>query len=101
MKHLTLIIHANAQQDLADFLRSLTHITRFTFSPVEGHGVQDESDPFLCAHDRVVGHTPKVRVDVLLEDQDVETLLDTLKQTRGLAGQTSYWLTPVEQGGSL
>ena len=102
MKHLTLIIHTNAQQDLADQLRSLEQVSGFTFSHVEGHGVQVESDPFLSARDKVVGYTPRIRVDILLKDCDVDVVLESLRKTSyGLKGQGLYWITAVEQNGHL
>jgi len=102
MKHLTLIIHTNVQQDLTDQLRGLKQVSGFTFSHVEGHGIQVESDPFLSARDKVVGYTPRVKVDILLEDSDVELVLDLLRnQINGIAGQGIYWVTTVEQNGRL
>lgn len=102
MKHLTLIVHTNIQQDLSDQLRSMEQITGFTFSKTEGHGVQVENDPFLSARDKVVGYTPRVRVDILLEDSDVDKVLDILRtSTLGLEGQGIYWVTEVEENGRL
>jgi nitrogen regulatory protein P-II 1 len=102
MKHLTLIIHTNAQQDMADQLRSLEQISGFTFSDAEGHGVEVESDPFLSARDKVVGYTPRIRVDILLEDGDVDLVLESLRKTTyGIEGQGIYWVTAVEQSGHL
>jgi len=102
MKHLTLIIHHNVQQDLADQLRSLEQVSGFTFSHVEGHGVQSERDPFLSARDKVVGYIPRVRVDILLEDNVVDSVLDTLRNTaQGIKGHGIYWVTPVEKNGRL
>ncbi len=102
MKNLTLIIHANAQQDLADRLRSLEQVPGFTFSHAEGHGVQVEHDPFLSARDKVVGYVPRVRVDILLEDVDVDAVLKALRSTRnGIDDQGIYWITPVEKSGRL
>ena len=40
MKNLTLIVHANGQQALADTLCSIKQASGFTFTPVEGHGAQ-------------------------------------------------------------
>ena len=57
MKQLTLIIRANAQQDVTDHLRMLEQVQGFTLSHVEGHGAQSEDDPFLSARDKVVGYT--------------------------------------------
>ena len=103
MKNLTLIVHANVKQALADTLRSVKHVSGFTFTPVEGHGAQDSRDPTLSARDRVVGYTPQVRVDILLEDDgDVEVVLEALRTADcGLAGRGIYWVTPVEQQGRL
>lgn len=102
MKHLTLIVHNNVQQDISDQLRSMDQISGFTFSHVEGHGVQVETDPFLSARDKVVGYTPRVRVDIILEDSDVDLVLDTLRNsTFGIKGQGIFWVTAVEENGQL
>lgn len=102
MKHLTFIVHTNIQQDLSDQLRCMEQVTGFTFSNIEGHGVQVENDPFLSARDKVVGYTPRVRVDILLDDNDVEIVLETLRtSTSGLKGQGIYWVTAVEKNGRL
>ncbi len=102
MKNLSMIIHANLQQDLADLLRGLKQVQGFTFSHVEGHGAQVEHDPLLSARDKVVGYTPRVRVDILLEDVDVELILTTIRRDRsGFSAQGIYWVTSVEQHGRL
>ena len=102
MKNLTLIIHGNAQQDMADRLRALDQVGGFTFSHVEGHGVQVEHDPFLSARDKVVGYTPRVRVDILLEDSKVDVVLGTLRtMKKGVVGQGIYWITVIEKSGRL
>jgi len=102
MKHLTLVVHTNMQQDLSDQLRSMEQISGFTFSHVEGHGVQVENDPFLSARDKVVGYTPRVRVDLLLEDGDVDRVLETLRgSTSGMKSQGIFWVTAVEKNGQL
>ena len=102
MKNLIMIVHTNAQQDLADRLRSLEQVQGFTFTHVEGHGAHVEQDPFLSARDKVVGYTPRVRVDVLLKDADVEKVLDALRATgKGGAGQGIYWVATVEKSGRL
>lgn len=102
MKNLILIVHTNVQQDISDQLRSMEQVSGFTFSHAEGHGVQVESDPFLSARDKVVGYTPRVRVDILLEDSDVDMVLDTLRtSTFGIKGQGIFWVTAVEKNGQL
>jgi nitrogen regulatory protein P-II 1 len=101
MKKLTLIVNADRQLALADLLRGLDRINGFTFTPVEGHGTQDEHDPKLSARDRVVGYTPHVRVDLVLDDGDVAAVLKALRASRsGVAGGV-YWVTPVAEYGRL
>ena len=102
MKHLTLLIHTNVRQDMADQLRSLQQVSGFIISQAEGHGVEVESDPYLSVRDKVVGYTPRVRVDMLLEDDDVALVLESLRNTTyGVKGQGIYWITTVEQSGRL
>ena len=101
MKILTLIVHADIKQALADLLRSLPQVTQFTFTHIEGHGAQEERDPSLSARDYVVGYTPQVRVDILIDDENVDAVLDTLRRNGGVAGRGMYWVTPAEEHGRL
>lgn len=102
MKNLVMIMNANAQQDMADLLRGLEQVQGFTFSHAEGHGVQAEQDPFLSARDKVVGYTPRVRVDIILQDADLDSVLQALRATnKGAEGHRIYWVTSVEQSGHL
>lgn len=102
MKNLMLIVHADIKQALADRLSGIKQATGFTFTHVEGHGPQDEHDVALSARDRVVGYTPHVRVDILLEDEDVDEVLQALRAADcGLAGRCIYRITAVERQGEL
>jgi len=102
MKKLTLIVHADLEQALADLLRGLPAVSGFTFTQVESHSTQDDGDPALSARDRVVGYTPHVRVDIVLDEGDVDAVLDALRQSRsGVAGRGHYWITAVEREGRL
>lgn len=101
MKNLTLVIHAGAQQALADSLRALEQVQGFTLTPVEGHSGYSGADPFLSARDKVVGYVPRVRVDVLLVDADVNLVLAALLSQQSFQGQGIYWVSAVEQQGRL
>ena len=102
MKNLTLIVHVDIEQALADMLRGLEQVSGFTFTHVEGHGAQEERDPQLSARDRVVGYTPHVRVDILLKGEDVDAVLTVLRKTQsGVAGRGYYWIAEVERAGQL
>ncbi len=102
MKLLTLIVHADIKEALADTLRALPQVPGFTFTPIEGHGPQEGDDPFLSARDRVVGYVPHVRVDLALGDEDIAIVLDALREKNGgVAGRGVYWITRLEQQGRL
>jgi len=102
VKNLTLIVHADIQRTLADTLHSLKQVSEFTFIQIEGHSAQDEYDTALSARDRVIGYTPHVRVDILLKDEDVDDVLQVLRDADcGLAGRCSYQVTTVEIQGAL
>lgn len=102
MKHLAMVVHAHVQQDLADRLRGLGQVKGFTFSHVEGHSSQTDRDRTLSPRDKVVGYVPRVRVDILLEDPDVATVLESLRRPDcGIAGNGVYWVTEVAQHGRL
>ena len=102
MKNLVMIIHSSAQQDVADKLRGLEQVPGFTFSQVEGHGAQADRDPLLSARDKVVGYTPRMRVDILLEDTDVDVVLGALRPTANDVNDAGvFWVTEVEKSGRL
>jgi len=102
MKHLTLIIHTDVQQALTDLLHNLEQISGFTFHHVDGHGVEAENDAFLSAREKVVGYTPRIRVDILLDNSKVDSVLDLIRSTtEGIADSSIYWITAVEQNGRL
>ena len=102
MKHLVLIIHANLKLDASDLLQSINSIEGFTLTSVEGHGAQSVHDPFLSTKDKVVGYTPRMRVDLLLEDANVAPVLAALRKSEiGLREHSIYWVTDVVEYGRL
>jgi len=102
MKNLTLIIHSDIEQALADTLRAAPQANKFIFTRVEGHSAHDERDISLSARDKVVGYTAHVRVDILVADTDVNNLLLVLRTAEcGLAGRGYYWVTEALAFGEL
>jgi nitrogen regulatory protein P-II 1 len=101
VKKLSIIVHTSQQQELADLLRSL-QLDSFMFSHIEEHSAQLESDALLSARDRVVGYVPKVRVDVILEDDRARTLLGEIRNSGvSFKGKGIYWINEVEEAGEL
>lgn len=102
MKILTLIVHTDVQQKLSDRLRRMNQVGGYTFSHVEGHGIESEDEDFVSAHDEAVGYAPRVRIDLLLQDGDVERVLKTIIDGEpSIRGAGFYWVTLVEKGGQL
>jgi nitrogen regulatory protein P-II 1 len=96
-------VHADVQQDLADVLHNLIQVKSFIFTHVESHSTQDSEDTVLSAHDLVVGYTPHVRVEIVLNDEDVGDVLSVLQRSdSGIAGRgIFYWATEIAQHGKL
>lgn len=101
MKKISIVVHTSLQQELADLLRSL-QLDSFMFSHIEEHSSQQEQDVFLSARDKVVGYVPKVRVDVILEDERARTFISEIQSSKiSFKGKDMYWITKVEESGVL
>ena len=101
MKKLSMVVHSSLQQQLADLLRNL-QLESFMFSHIEEHSSQLKHDAFLSARDRVVGYVPKIRVDVILEDERALTLLDEIRHSQvSFSGKGMYWITEIEDAGEF
>jgi len=101
MKKLSMVVHSSLQQELADLLRSL-QLDSFMFSHIEEHSTQLEHDTLLSARDKVVGYVPKVRVDVILEDERASTLVQEIRSSAiSFQGKGMYWIAEVDESGVL
>jgi nitrogen regulatory protein P-II 1 len=101
MKKISIVVHTSQQEELADCLRSLK-LKSFMFSHIEEHSSQLKDDAFLSARDKVVGYVPKVRVDIILDDERAGTLIDELKGAGvSFAGKGIYWICDVGEVGEL
>jgi nitrogen regulatory protein P-II 1 len=80
----------------------MEQVPGFTFSQVEGYGNEVENDPFVSARDAVLGHIPRIRTDILLEDNDVKEVLSRIRtQHSNITGQGVFWITDVITGGHI
>jgi len=103
MKSLTIIIHTDDEQELINYLRARSYVGGFTLTHVSGHGVKPEQDAFLAARDQVVGASPRLKVEIIVHDDDAETLLIALRGLKEAEKlhEAYYWITPVQSGGHL
>ena len=59
-------------------------------------------DPFLSARDKVVGYVPRVRVDILLDDNHVDIVLELVRaMSKGGNELGVFWVTDVQNSGRL
>ena len=102
MKCITLIVHASAKSALTDFFHDITEVRRFTMIDCEGYDENDLADPRISPGDRVVGYMPRVRIDLTVDDGHVPGLLATLRHADSqVSGLGVFWITPIEDEGSL
>lgn len=96
-----MVVHESLQQALADYLRDQT-LETFMFSHIEEHSSHIEKDSFLSARDKVVGYVPQVRVDVILNEDKIQTLLANIKKSNSaFQGKGIYWVTALDEFGEL
>lgn len=99
MKNLVLVVPTSIYPAVIDELRALD-VPGFSVCHVEGHGSHTAQDGVLSAQDRVVGFVPRVRIDMVLDGEAIESLLTTLTRAGSvLSGQGYWWVAPVERAG--
>ena len=102
MMCLPLVIHETAKQDLIDHLLAREDVSGFTLSAAEGHSRNTGHNPFETTRDLVLGYVPRVRVDILVEDEAYPVLRDEICHCDScVAGKGIWWGTPVVASGHL
>ena len=90
MKCLTLLMHAAVSDTFVDALRDDSVVSGFTVTRCEGHSANTADEPQVGARDLVVGHVPRVRIDLVLAAKDVDGVLGRL---RAIARSDRSWGT--------
>ena len=69
-----------------------------TVSEVSGFGRQKGHTEVYRGAEYTIDLVPKVRVEVLVDDSDLDSVLDTIVKTAstGAIGDGKVWVTPVE-----
>ena len=102
MKKLTMIIHSSLQETLADCLRSIPLLDMFIFSHVEEHSSQMEHDLLLSAYDKVVGYVPQIKVDVIINEKDIVSVMEAIRNSQcQFKGKGVYWISDLAEFGEL
>ncbi len=95
---LTLVLPVELEDEVIDLLRSLPDaVSGYSLLPAEGFGATAELTTML---EQVRGKAAQRMVQVLLQQQQVETLLTALRAALPTP-RIAWWVTPVLRCGSL
>jgi nitrogen regulatory protein P-II 1 len=98
MKLITAILKPFKLDDVKDALQA-SGITGMTVSEASGFGRQRGHTEVYRGAEYTVDLVPKVRLEVLVNDEDVDSALDLIVKTAstGSIGDGKVWTTSVEQ----
>jgi nitrogen regulatory protein P-II 1 len=98
MKLITAILKPSKVDDVKVALQA-AGIQGMTVSETRGFGRQKGHTEIYRGAEYRVDFLPKVRVEVLAEDSEVQTIVDTIVEAArtGAVGDGKLWVTPVEQ----
>ena len=97
MKLITAIVKPAKVDDIKDVLKS-NGINGMTISEAQGFGRQKGHKEVYRGAEYIVDLIPKVRVEVLVEDSEMQRVLDLIvgAANTGSIGDGKVWVTPVE-----
>ena len=98
MKLITAILKPSKVDDVKVALQT-AGIQGMTVSETRGFGRQKGHTEIYRGAEYRVDFLPKVRVEVLAEDGEVQSIVDTIVEAArtGAVGDGKLWVTPVEQ----
>jgi nitrogen regulatory protein P-II 1 len=97
MKLITAIVKPFKLDDVKTAVQS-HGVQGLTITEVQGFGRQRGHTEVYRGAEYVVDFVPKVRIDVLVDDSDVEELIDVIIKAAqtGQIGDGKVWVVPVE-----
>ncbi len=97
MKLITAIVKPHRVGDIKASLQA-AGVRGMTVSEVSGFGRQKGHTEVYRGAEYTVDLIPKVRVEVLVEDAELESILDTIVKSAGTGaiGDGKVWVTPID-----
>lgn len=98
MKLITAIVKPAKVDDIKVALQA-AGVAGMTVSETRGFGRQKGHTEIYRGAEYTVDFIPKVRIEILAEDDDAQSIIDTIVTTAntGSIGDGKLWVTPVEQ----
>ena len=97
MKLITAIVKPHRVVDIKDALQT-AGVRGMTVSEVSGFGRQKGHTEVYRGAEYTVDLVPKVRIEVLVEDADMDAIVDVIVKSAGTGaiGDGKVWVTPVD-----
>lgn len=97
MKLITAIVKPSRVDEIKNALQS-NGIQGMTVSEAQGFGRQKGHKEVYRGAEYIVDLIPKVRIEILVDDADLQRILDLVVSTAntGSIGDGKVWVTPVE-----
>jgi nitrogen regulatory protein P-II 1 len=97
MKLITAIVKPHRVGDIRTALQTVG-VNGMTVSEVSGFGRQKGHTEVYRGAEYSVDLIPKVRLEVLVEDSDLDSLVDTIVKAAGTGaiGDGKVWVTPID-----
>ena len=97
MKLITAVIKPHKVDEVKDALRAVG-VKGITITEVKGFGRQGGHTETYRGADYTVEFTPKVKLEVVVDDADAASVTETIQTTAtsGQIGDGKIWITPVE-----
>lgn len=97
MKLITAVIKPHKVDEVKDALRAIG-VKGITITEVKGFGRQGGHTETYRGAEYTVEFTPKVKLEVIVDDVDAASVTDTIQTTAtsGQIGDGKIWITPVE-----
>ncbi len=98
MRLVTAVVKPFKLDDVKSALHALG-VAGMTVTEVQGHGRQRGHTEVYRGAEYVVDFVPKVRIEVVVDDDDVRRVVDTIIQAAGTGqiGDGKVWVSPVEE----
>ncbi len=97
MKLVTAVIKPHRWDDVRSALE-MVGVTGMTVSEVSGYGRQKGHTEVYRGAEYDIALVPKIRLEIVVEDEDVTEVVDTIVDTSrtGRIGDGKVWVVPVE-----
>jgi nitrogen regulatory protein P-II 1 len=102
MKILTLYVHKATKQKILDKISRFEQIKGCYMTSIEGYFEGIGSNPFESKRDLVVGYTPRLKLDIMIETDNIDYLLKKILSCTSCAEGKGIWtIQDLDKWGKL